>query len=75
MLGLAGGCGWFAGMLAISALAGALAGIGPAVALLAAIALPLAAVLLAGVPERSAEPDPDPARVADALRRSALENA
>ena len=52
LLSLGGAFGWCGAMLTVSALARPLGGIGPAVAALAAAALPLAALLLGGVPER-----------------------
>ncbi len=74
LLSLGGALGWFGAMLAVSALASPLGGIGPAVALLATLALPLAAALLAGVPERAApRSDREPESVSDALPSPALE--
>jgi len=72
VLSLGGACGWFGAMLAVRALAAPLGGIGPGVALLAVVALPAAAVLVAGVPERGPQEDGH-AGLADALRSPALE--
>lgn len=64
-LGVGSALGWIGGMGAVALLAGPLGGVGPAVALLAAAALPAAIALLASLPEtagRSLESAAAPAR-------------
>ena len=65
VLSLGGAFGWFGAMLAVSALAGPLGGIGPSVAVLATVALPVAALLLGGVAERDSHAPLDDAMVDD----------